>query len=61
MKLMSLFTGRCEGHLDILFSNAAIYELVPLGSIIVLNINVKRVLFTVQKSLLILNLSVCFS
>jgi NAD(P)-dependent dehydrogenase (short-subunit alcohol dehydrogenase family) len=46
-----------QGHLDIVFVNAAIYGLAPLGSITeqdynnLFNVNVKGVLFTVQKSL----------
>jgi NAD(P)-dependent dehydrogenase (short-subunit alcohol dehydrogenase family) len=46
-----------QGHLDILFTNAEIYDLAPLGSISekhydnLFNINVKGVLFTVQKAL----------
>ena len=49
-----------KGHLDILFANAGIYEVAPLGSISeehydhVFNVNVKGVLFTVQKALPIL-------
>ncbi|UJR14294.1 hypothetical protein I4U23_001284 [Adineta vaga] len=46
-----------KGHLDILFANAGVLEKAPLGSITeqqfdnVFNINVKGVLFTVQKAL----------
>jgi len=46
-----------QGHLDILFANAAIYEVAPLGSISeqhfdnIFNVNVKGVLFAVQKAL----------
>jgi len=46
-----------QGHLDILFANAGGGELVPLGSITeehfdkTFNINVKGLLFTVQKAL----------
>jgi NAD(P)-dependent dehydrogenase (short-subunit alcohol dehydrogenase family) len=49
-----------KGHLDILFANAGIYEAAPIGSITeqhfdsLFNINVKGVLFTVQKALPIL-------
>ena len=49
-----------KDHLDILFANAGIYEVAPLGSISeqhydhVFDINVKGVLFTVQKALPIL-------
>ncbi|CAF1338180.1 unnamed protein product [Adineta steineri] len=48
------------GHLDILFANAGIAEFLPLGSITekhfddIYNINVKGVLFQVQKALPIL-------
>jgi NAD(P)-dependent dehydrogenase (short-subunit alcohol dehydrogenase family) len=48
---------RQHGRLDVLFANAGVGELVPLGSITeehfdkVFNINVKGVLFTVQKAL----------
>ncbi|CAF3894390.1 unnamed protein product [Adineta steineri] len=48
------------GHLDILFANAGVAEFAPLGSITekhfddVFNINVKGVLFQVQKALPIL-------
>jgi NAD(P)-dependent dehydrogenase (short-subunit alcohol dehydrogenase family) len=44
-----------QGHLDIVFANTAIYGLAPLGSITgqdynnLFNVNVKGVLFTVQK------------
>jgi NAD(P)-dependent dehydrogenase (short-subunit alcohol dehydrogenase family) len=46
-----------KGRLDILFANAGIYEVAPLDSITeehydkVFNVNVKGVLFTVQKAL----------
>ena len=46
-----------KGHIDILFANAGIIELAPLGSITeshfdkIFNINVKGLLFTVQKAL----------
>jgi len=46
-----------QGRLDILFANAGIYDVAPLGSITekqfdnLFNINVKGVLFTVQKAL----------
>lgn len=46
-----------QGHLDILFVNAGMYEVAELGSInekhydILINTNVKAVLFTVQKLL----------
>jgi NAD(P)-dependent dehydrogenase (short-subunit alcohol dehydrogenase family) len=46
-----------EGHLDILFANAGIAEFAPLGEISeehfdkIFDINVKGVLFTVQKAL----------
>jgi NAD(P)-dependent dehydrogenase (short-subunit alcohol dehydrogenase family) len=46
-----------QGHLDILFANAGIYDVAPLGSITekhydnLFNVNVKGVLFTVQKAL----------
>ena len=46
-----------KDHLDILFANAGIYELAPFGSITeqhfdsLFDINVKGVLFTVQKAL----------
>ena len=46
-----------KGHLDILFANAGVYDVAPLGSITeqhydnLFNINVKGVLFTVQKAL----------
>jgi NAD(P)-dependent dehydrogenase (short-subunit alcohol dehydrogenase family) len=49
-----------KGHLDILFANAGIYEHAPIGSITeqhydsLFNINIKGVLFTVQKALPIL-------
>ena len=48
---------RQQGRLDVLFANAGVGELVPLGSITeehfdkVFNINVKGLLFTVQKAL----------
>jgi NAD(P)-dependent dehydrogenase (short-subunit alcohol dehydrogenase family) len=46
-----------QGHLDVLFANAGVLAVAPLGSITeehfdkVFNINVKGVLFTVQKAL----------
>jgi NAD(P)-dependent dehydrogenase (short-subunit alcohol dehydrogenase family) len=46
-----------QGHLDVLFANAGVPALSPLGSITeehfdkVFNINVKGLLFTVQKAL----------
>jgi NAD(P)-dependent dehydrogenase (short-subunit alcohol dehydrogenase family) len=46
-----------KGHLDILFANAGVYDEAPLGSITekhfdnLFSINVKGVLFTVQKAL----------
>jgi len=46
-----------KGHLDILFANAGVAEFAPLGSITekhfddTFNINVKGVLFTIQKAL----------
>jgi NAD(P)-dependent dehydrogenase (short-subunit alcohol dehydrogenase family) len=46
-----------QGHLDVLFANAGVLALAPLGSITedqfdkAFNINVKGVLFTVQKAL----------
>ncbi|CAF0743407.1 unnamed protein product [Didymodactylos carnosus] len=46
-----------KGHLDILFANAGIFEVAPLDSVTekhydnLFNINVKGVLFTVQKAL----------
>jgi NAD(P)-dependent dehydrogenase (short-subunit alcohol dehydrogenase family) len=46
-----------KGHIDILFANAGIIELAPLGSITeshfdkIFNVNVKGLLFTVQKAL----------
>jgi NAD(P)-dependent dehydrogenase (short-subunit alcohol dehydrogenase family) len=46
-----------KGRIDVLFANAGIIELAPLGSIIeshfdkIFNINVKGLLFTVQKAL----------
>src|SRR4026208_1182873 len=46
-----------KGRIDILFTNAGIIELVPLGSITeshfdkIFNINIKGLLFTVQKAL----------
>jgi NAD(P)-dependent dehydrogenase (short-subunit alcohol dehydrogenase family) len=50
-----------KGHLDILFANAGVVEMAPLGAIsekhydTVFDINVKGVLFTVQKALPIFN------
>jgi NAD(P)-dependent dehydrogenase (short-subunit alcohol dehydrogenase family) len=49
--------GKENGRLDIVFANAGLGELVPLGSITeehfdpIFNINVKGVVFTVQKAL----------
>ncbi len=46
-----------QGHLDVVFANAGIGEIAPLGAITeehfdkIFNINVKGVLFTVQKAL----------
>src|SRR5438105_3428150 len=46
-----------KGRIDVLFANAGIIELAPLGSITeshfdkIFNINVKGLLFTVQKAL----------
>jgi NAD(P)-dependent dehydrogenase (short-subunit alcohol dehydrogenase family) len=46
-----------QGHLDVIFANAGIGEIAPLGSITeehfdkIFNVNVKGVLFTVQKAL----------
>src|SRR6187200_1893908 len=46
-----------KGRIDVLFANAGIFELAPLGSITeshfdkIFNINVKGLLFTVQKAL----------
>jgi len=46
-----------QGHLDVIFANAGIGEFAPLGSITeehfdkIFNINVKGLLFTVQKAL----------
>jgi NAD(P)-dependent dehydrogenase (short-subunit alcohol dehydrogenase family) len=46
-----------QGHIDVLFANAGIGEFVPLGSITeehfdkTFNVNVKGLLFTVQKAL----------
>ena len=46
-----------QGHLNILFANAGVGEIAPLGSITeehfdkIFNINVKGLLFTVQKAL----------
>ncbi|MBW4518582.1 MAG: SDR family oxidoreductase [Scytolyngbya sp. HA4215-MV1] len=46
-----------QGHLDVVFANAGVGEIVPLGSITeehfdkLFNINVKGLLFTVQKAL----------
>src|SRR5437016_6355423 len=46
-----------KGRIDVLFANAGIVELAPLGSITeshfdkIFNINVKGLLFTVQKAL----------
>jgi NAD(P)-dependent dehydrogenase (short-subunit alcohol dehydrogenase family) len=49
--------GRQKGRMDVLFANAGVVEFVPLGSITeehfdrLFNINVRGVLFTVQKAL----------
>ncbi len=49
--------GREKGRLDIVFANAGLGDLVPLGSIteehfdITFNVNVKGVVFSVQKAL----------
>jgi len=49
--------GRQKGRMDVLFANAGVVEFVPLSSITeehfdrVFNINVRGVLFTVQKAL----------
>jgi NAD(P)-dependent dehydrogenase (short-subunit alcohol dehydrogenase family) len=49
--------GKKEGHLDILFANAGVADLAPLGSITeehfdrIFDINVKGVVFTAQKAL----------
>ncbi|KAB8320180.1 glucose 1-dehydrogenase [Tolypothrix campylonemoides VB511288] len=46
-----------QGHLDVIFANAGVAEFIPLGSITeehfdkTFNINVKGLLFTVQKAL----------
>ncbi len=46
-----------QGHLDVVFANAGIGEIAPLGSITeehfdrIFNVNVKGLLFTVQKAL----------
>ncbi|HEY9663402.1 MAG TPA: glucose 1-dehydrogenase [Allocoleopsis sp.] len=46
-----------QGHLDVVFANAGVGEIAPLGSITeehfdkIFNINVKGLLFTVQKAL----------
>jgi NAD(P)-dependent dehydrogenase (short-subunit alcohol dehydrogenase family) len=64
-----------KGHLDILFANAGIAQFAPLGEISeehfdnIFRINVKGVLFTVQKALplfhdrgsIVLNASICSS
>jgi len=48
-----------KGRIDILFANAGIIELAPIGSITeshfdkILNVNVKGLLFTVQKALML--------
>lgn len=53
--------GKQQGRLDILFANAGVYEFVPLGSVTeehfdrLFNINVKGLLFTVQKALPLLS------
>ena len=49
--------GKVKGHLDVLFANAGVGEFAPFGKISeahfdkLFNINVKGVLFTVQKGL----------
>jgi NAD(P)-dependent dehydrogenase (short-subunit alcohol dehydrogenase family) len=46
-----------KGHIDVLFANAGVFELAPLGGITeghydkIFDVNVKGVLFTVQKAL----------
>ena len=46
-----------RGHIDVLFANAGVFEIAPLGAITeehydrIFDINVKGVLFTVQKAL----------
>jgi NAD(P)-dependent dehydrogenase (short-subunit alcohol dehydrogenase family) len=66
--------GKEKGHLDIVFANAGLGDLAPLGSITeehfdtTFNVNVKGVVFTVQKALplmtdggsIILNASIVF-
>jgi NAD(P)-dependent dehydrogenase (short-subunit alcohol dehydrogenase family) len=53
--------GRQKGRMDVLFANAGVVEFVPLSSITeehfdrVFNINVRGVLFTVQKALPLFN------
>lgn len=53
--------GREKGHLDILFANAGLGEFVPLSTVTeahyekTFDVNVKGVLFTVQKALPLLN------
>lgn len=52
---------QAQGHLDVVFANAGVGEFVPLGSITeehfdtTFNINVKGLLFTVQKALPLLS------
>ena len=54
-------TVRVKGRIDIVFANAGVVELAPLGSITeqhfdkLFNINVRGTLFTVQKALPLLN------
>jgi NAD(P)-dependent dehydrogenase (short-subunit alcohol dehydrogenase family) len=53
--------GKEQGHIDVLVANAGVGEVVPLGSITeehfdkTFNVNVKGVLFTVQKALPLLS------
>jgi NAD(P)-dependent dehydrogenase (short-subunit alcohol dehydrogenase family) len=50
-----------KGHLDVLFANAGLGSLAPLGAIteaqfdLTFNVNVKGTLFTVQKALPLMN------
>jgi NAD(P)-dependent dehydrogenase (short-subunit alcohol dehydrogenase family) len=54
-------TVRAKGQIDIVFANAGVAEIAPLGSITeqhfdkLFNINVRGTLFTVQKALPLLN------
>jgi NAD(P)-dependent dehydrogenase (short-subunit alcohol dehydrogenase family) len=54
-------TVKAKGRIDIVFANAGVAEFAPIGSITeehfnkIFNINVKGVLFTVQKALPLLN------